>query len=184
VAQQKAAQPSRWQLSISLASAVIAVCALGFSVYQSYLQRSFLKLSVRPRMTISLFYNDDGTGYMFGGTGMGYATLKTFEVLVDGSPQLSWLEMCRALGFATPPHFDFTVPRSETVFKPDSYNKVFWIPSGPQSEELKSKAGRIAIRACYCSVFEECWTVDSRGGPPEPVDQCPKPEITFTGPPR
>lgn len=123
----------------------------------------FQKISVRPRMTISLFYNDEGAGYMFGGTGIGYATLKAFEVLVDGKPQSNWSEMCRALGFATEPAFEFVVPRRETVFKSDSYGKVFWIPSGPQSEELKLKAGRIFISACYCSVFNECWKVDTHG---------------------
>jgi hypothetical protein len=180
-----APQPRRWpQMWISLSSALIALCALGFSIYQGFLQRQFLKLSVRPRMTISFFYNNDGAGFMFGGTGIGYATMKTFEVLVDGKPQSSWIEMCRTLGFASPPRFEFTVPRPETVFKPDTYNKVFWIPSGPQSDELKSKAGRIFIRTCYCSVFDECWRVDTHDDLPERINLCPKSEIPFTSPPR
>jgi hypothetical protein len=162
---------------------LIALCALGFSIYQGYLQRQFLKLSVRPRMTISLFYNDDGAGFMFGGTGIGYATMKTFEVLVDEKPQSSWFEMCRALGFASAPRFEFTVPRPESVFKSDSYNKVFWIPSGPDADELKSKSSRIFIRACYCLVFDECWKVDNHNDLPEGVDACPRPEITFSSPP-
>lgn len=177
-----AAKPSP-QLWISLSSAVIALCALSFSIYQGFLQRQFLKLSVKPRMTISFFYNNDGAGFMFGGTGIGYATMKTFDVLVDGKPQSSWLEMCRALGYSSPPQFDFTVPRPETVFKPDTYNKVFWISSGPQSEELRSKHGRVFIQACYCSVFDECWTVDTHNDSPTRVNLCPRPEISFTSPP-
>jgi hypothetical protein len=144
----------------------------------------FQKLSVQPRMTASFFYNNDGAGFVFGGTGIGYATLKTFDVLVDGKPQPNWLEMCRALNFASAPTFDFSVPRPETVFKPDIYNKVFWVPFGPQSQKLMLKSGRILIRACYCSVFAECWRIDSHDKPPEPVDRCPKSEITFGAPPR
>ena len=135
-------------------------------------------------MTVSLYYNDEGAGFMFGGTGIGYATLKTFEVLVDGKPQPSWLEMCRTLGLSSAPTFEFVVPRPETVFKPDSYHKVFWIPQGPQSEELKLKAGRILIRACYCSVYDECWSVDSHGELREGVVVCPKAEMVFSAPPR
>lgn len=180
--QAAAPQPSRWQPSwISL---VISLCAFLFTLYQAYLQRQYLRLSVRPRMTISFFYNNDGAGYMFGGTGIGYATLKSFEVLVDGKPQPDWAEMCRALGFATRPTMEFVVPRREGVFKPDSYNKIFWIPSGPQSDELIAKHGRTFVRACYCSVFEdECWQVNTRGGVPDLVDSCPKPELIFTAPP-
>lgn len=39
---------------------------------------------------------------MFGGTGIGHAILKAFDVSVDGKPQANWYEMCRALGFASP----------------------------------------------------------------------------------
>jgi hypothetical protein len=173
-----------WKTIVSFASALIALLALVFTIYQAYLQRQFQKASVRPRMTISFFYDNDGAGFMFGGTGIGYSTMKTFEVLVDGKPQPDWTEMCRALGFASKPTFEFTVPRRETIFKPDSYNKVFWIPSGPQAEELKLKSGRIQIRTCYCSVFDECWQVDTHDEVPEAVDSCSKPEMNFTAPPR
>jgi hypothetical protein len=176
---------SRWHPETWISpSALIALCALGFSVYQGYLQRQFQRLSVRPRMTISLFYNNDGAGFMFGGTGIGYATLKTFEVSVDQKAQSTWLEMCRTLGFASAPTFDFVVPRPETVFKPDSYEKIFWIPAGPQAEELKLKAGRVLIKACYCSVFDECWTVDTQGQVPQRVSSCATPKVLFAAPPR
>ena len=142
---------------------LVALCALSFSMYQGWLQREYLRLSIQPRMTASFFYNNDGAGFMFGGTGIGYASLKTFEVLVDGKPVPNWLEMCHALGYQSPPKFEFVVPRPETLFKPDSYNKVFWIPAGPDSEELKLKVGRISIKACYCSIYDECrrWTPEA-----------------------
>jgi hypothetical protein len=174
-------QPQIW---ISLSSAVIALCALSFSIYNGWLQRQSQKLSVRPRMTVSFFYNDQGSGFLFGGTGIGYATLKSFDVLVDGKAQHNWTEMCRALGFATKPSFEFVVPRPETIFKPDSYEKVFWIASGPYSEELKLKADRIIIKSCYCSIYDECWRVDSQNQVPEALSSCPQQLVTFTSPPR
>lgn len=135
-------------------------------------------------MTVSFFYNAEGAGFMFGGTGIGHAILKTFEVFVDEKPQPDWADMCRALGFASRPTFEFVVPRAEAVFNPDSYNKTFWIPAGPQAEELKLKVGRVLIRACYCSVYPECWQIDSHNSTPAPVDSCPVPAVIFRAPPR
>lgn len=175
----------RWEAQtwIALSSASVAVCALLFSVYQGWVQREFLKLSVQPRMTISFFYNAEGAGYMFGGTGIGYASLKTFEVLVDGQHQPNWLEMCHALGFTSPPQFEFVVPRPQTIFKPDSYNKTFWIGAGPQAEELKLKSGRIVVNACYCSIYDECWQVSTPSSLPIRVDSCPTQSAIFGAPP-
>jgi len=176
---------TRWSPSIwiSLSSAAIALCALMFTVQQGCLQREYWRLTAQPHMTVSFFYNDEGAGFMFGGTGIGHAILKTFEVFVDGKPQSNWTEMCRTLGFASKPTFEFVVPRPEAVFNPDSYNKTFWIPSGPQAEELKLKTSRVLIRACYCSIYPECWQVDSRGSF-DRLRSCPAPEVTFSAPPR
>ncbi|MBP6626402.1 MAG: hypothetical protein KA187_03195 [Arenimonas sp.] len=31
----------------------------------------------------------------------------------------------------------------------------------------------VRVQACYCSVLEDCWTLDSEGGEPAPVAACP-----------
>ena len=36
------------------------------------------------------------------------------------------------------------------------------------------------FRACYCSVFDECWVCDLMTVSPEPVEQCTKSPDTFT----
>lgn len=37
----------------------------------------------------------------------------------------------------------------------------------------KARFGRMEIRVCYCSVFDECWISHSDSPDPEPVAQCP-----------
>ncbi|MGA3328926.1 MAG: hypothetical protein ABSF45_31130 [Terriglobia bacterium] len=134
-------------------------------------------------MMIGFYYNNEGAGFMFGGDGVGNAVLKTFEVLVDGKPQSDWLEMCRALGIAGTLGAEFTVPQPEIVFEPHSLKKTFWIPPGPNAEELKLKVDRIVVRACYCSIYPECWQIDFREIGPKRVSSCPKTEMPFTAPP-
>jgi hypothetical protein len=32
---------------------------------------------------------------------------------------------------------------------------------------------QIKVRACYCSIFEECWTVEGLQAKPQPIKACP-----------
>jgi hypothetical protein len=50
-------------------------------------------------------------------------------------------------------------------------------------EALNKERFHIHIRACYCSVFEECWVKDSRVSRPTPVPQCaPSQPIQYNQP--
>jgi hypothetical protein len=40
---------------------------------------------------------------------------------------------------------------------------------------------QIVYRACYCSVFDECWMSDLRTLHPPPIKQCPVPQVPFAG---
>lgn len=42
-------------------------------------------------------------------------------------------------------------------------------------EALDRERHRIELRACYCSVLDDCWLYDSDGTDPEPIAQCPAP---------
>ena len=43
----------------------------------------------------------------------------------------------------------------------------------------KARFGRIVIRACYCSVFDECWISHSETPDPARVAQCPSVPVPF-----
>ena len=47
------------------------------------------------------------------------------------------------------------------------------------SELDKARFGRIAIRACYCSVFDECWISHSETPDPVAVAECPVVPVPF-----
>jgi hypothetical protein len=164
---------------ISFAAMFIALCALFVSIYNSYLNRNYLRKSTKPEMLVSFFYNDQGSGFMFGNVGLGSAYLNWFQILVDGKPQSSWLAMGGALGFSSPPHFEFVKPGR--IYQINSYNKHFWAPSGPLDDELRKNRSRIKIRACYCSIFDECWIETDEKDPIEVKSCKPFPKILFGG---
>jgi hypothetical protein len=41
---------------------------------------------------------------------------------------------------------------------------------------------KLRLRACYCSVFDECWSSDLQTLHPQAVASCPKPDVPFAPP--
>jgi hypothetical protein len=44
---------------------------------------------------------------------------------------------------------------------------------------LAGSASDITVRACYCSVFDECWVSSLRTMKPTPVSECPTPKTPY-----
>jgi hypothetical protein len=40
-------------------------------------------------------------------------------------------------------------------------------------EQFNRERFEVQVRACYCSVLDDCWTFDSTRADPEPVASCP-----------
>jgi hypothetical protein len=55
-------------------------------------------------------------------------------------------------------------------------------PPMPAWEALDRERHKIRLRACYCSVLDDCWLLDSeRDDDPEPVRQCPRAPAVLWG---
>ncbi len=171
----------RW---IALSSVVIALCALGTSIHQGYAIRHHQHLSVMPWLGLGFYYNEEGSGWILDRSGAGPALLQTFEVFVDKIAQPHWLAAGAALRLPTPPNFQFSVPRSGTLLMPGAADKIFWIAPGPGAEALQREANRLAIVACYCSLYEQCWRITNREGREEVRTCRPLGPIRFDAPPR
>lgn len=55
-------------------------------------------------------------------------------------------------------------------------------PPTPAWEALDRERHKIRLRACYCSVLDDCWLLDSKSDDdPEPVRQCPRAPAVLWG---
>lgn len=116
--------------------------------------------------------------FMLGNDGVGPARIKQLEFLYDGRPMESprkFLQACCGDPPATPT--PFMSSSFEIVLRPgenvrfirmvkNSTNSAVW-------DRLEVERWKVAVRACYCSIFEDCWVMDSRKADPEPVKACP-----------
>ena len=76
-----------WDMVIGVAATVIALCALGLSIYQSGLTRRHNKLSVKPHIATWINTDTDSKTYQAGlvNNGLGPAIIIDFRIRVDGA---------------------------------------------------------------------------------------------------
>jgi hypothetical protein len=79
---------SKPETIIAAASLLVALCALGVSIFNSYLVRKHNRLSVEPYLGFSVSYGTETTpiGLYLANNGVGPAILKELKISLDGQP--------------------------------------------------------------------------------------------------
>lgn len=128
--------------------------------------------------------------------GTGPARIHSFEIYVDGEPipiernaTFGTIEACCAEEFAAAVErsggdhlaavgHDLTSPVAERFLAPNQEVAAMrWARSDTNRElwvavDQARQTGRISMRACYCSVFDECWVAETNVFPPTQVASC------------
>ena len=117
--------------------------------------------------------------------GVGPAEIRSVQLLVDDRPVGSLSELLRACCGGN----DYSGLATSTLLgrmiRPGTTIAYVNMPPGRSqaATDALDRArvqDRIEARLCYCSVFDECWTVSSKGSArPVPVRQCPMPQPQY-----
>lgn len=114
--------------------------------------------------------------------GTGLARVVWFELRVDDKPMNNMGTAIRtvssesALGLS----FSSNPIASRTLASGSETRLMGWRQPAPAEADLlrawqafdKARFTRVAVEACYCSVFEECWTSRLNGDVPKPTAAC------------
>jgi hypothetical protein len=162
--------------AVSASAGLVALCALGVSLYQAILSRQQQRMSVWPYL---LQYNsgrDGGYYRVVQNAGLGPALVGWTEVRVDGTPRRTWGDVVRALTrtndstlallySSMPPGF---------VLLPGATHELLEIRPSPFAQALHASidSGRMTTRVCFCSLYRECWIASSEAREPAPVRAC------------
>ncbi|GAO77062.1 MULTISPECIES: hypothetical protein [unclassified Sphingopyxis] len=111
--------------------------------------------------------------------GVGPAILGPIEIRYEGKPvktPIDLLRACctqaeaRALTFSTSPSTGIAVRPGETI-------EFVSFPRTPASEKVwqtfNKERWKLKVRACYCSIFNDCWITEGMQGLPKAVNKCP-----------
>jgi len=113
--------------------------------------------------------------------GVGPARVRWVELTHDDLPiadTAGLLRQCCGVSSSTVADIAFTTSRlNRRTIGADEWVVFFRMPraGNPQAvwETLDRELAGVRMRACYCSVLDDCWMLDSRRAEPSPVRQCP-----------
>ena len=168
---------------------LIGVCALGVSLYEASLMREEQRAAVIPLVELSRSYNfgqpDDPERngrltLQAENVGIGPARIVDFKVTVDGIARKSWLAAMQAmLGTDQPIRYGQSTINGRTI-PPDRTVTMFNLGDFELTRDIIGEFERLDFEACFCSIFDECWTTSySRFGTSEPVEACAPSDDSF-----
>ena len=175
---------SRWTGYIVSASAMlISLTSLAVAISANRTQERLLAASVWP----SLGYGTgnrgpDGTDVItlsIGNQGTGPARLRAFQVLHGGAPARdarALLAQCCGLGADESVHTVTSGTRAAVLKAGDEITLLQFERAANDAEvwtRFNRERFKVEVKACYCSVLDECWMVDTARTEPDPVASCP-----------
>jgi hypothetical protein len=160
---------------LSLAAGLAAITAVAVSLYQAALAREQLRASAWPYLAQENSFIP-GQPYLrrVSNKGVGPARVRSFSVLVDQRPVGTWDDAVRQLTGAGEPALVYSSFGRGDVVPPGTNLTLLTLPSGGRAATFWREAQtRLSTVVCYCSVYDECWTADSRLDEPRRVAACP-----------
>lgn len=110
--------------------------------------------------------------------GVGPARLKAMEFTYDGRAMAnprSFLQIC--CGDDPKDPTDFMSSPVNGVVRPGEAVHFIALAKRPDNigiwNKLEVERWKVSVRSCYCSIFDDCWVMDSSNMDPEPVAACP-----------
>ena len=190
----------RWDLLASFVAITISAASLYTAYHTSHSMERLVHASSWPALQLDSS-NETAEGaatlsFDIHNTGVGPAQIHDFKILVDGQPVSSqgWLIDNLAKACCNEARAEALAAAGgnrQAMLGPEATNRISsrslapneWISAirWPKTDsnavlwrqvDLARQSGRIQMRACYCSVFDECWAANSHKFPQQPVRSC------------
>ena len=170
-----------WQTVLSLVGVFIAIVALYAALSESEATRKQTAAAVWPfvQLTISdhLSENRAEFGISLTNAGVGPARMRSMRVLFFGKPLRDWHHALELIGEEGTHRLGQSFVSRRVLIPGETIDMVSTMDRVLVEKFLGTleRPGN-SIAYCYCSIFDECWVVDSEKDlqTPDPVDICPE----------
>jgi hypothetical protein len=188
-------------ISLALSAFFVSLVSLGLAIHNGRTMERLVAANSYPNIELAYgntFDFHDGRGVRSGvyvsleNTGIGPARLRAVELSFAGRPVANLhalLDVCctQEPQAALPKtNYWFSGDVRGVMVKAGSDVSLFaWAqaaedPRWPRLEQAVVH-GRIGVRVCYCSVFDDCYLRDIGHREPERVKACPVPAVPYAG---
>jgi len=186
-------------ISLALSAFFVSLVSLGLAIHNGRTMEKLVAANSYPNIDFSY-----GNGFDFGdgrglrhavyvsldNTGIGPARLRSIELGFAGKPAANLRGVlavcCTEEPAASLPKTDYRFTgdmRGAMIQAGKSLNLFAWAEAtaDPRWARLERVRGKISVRVCYCSVFDECYQRDSDSREPRRVGACAVPAVPYTG---
>ncbi len=180
-------------LVLALSAIFISVVSLVVAMEHGRTERELVAANSWPFVQAdSSLLGPDGDRFWLDNAGIGPAKLESFEVLYKGEvmpTQGALLERCCGVS-ADPVLRKVQLPGripsyrlKNSVMRPGETDTFLMLQPSQASADVLDRLRRVAeaisFRACYCSVFDECWLSDLVNLRPKRLAACPTDDRSF-----
>ncbi|MEL7130190.1 MAG: hypothetical protein AAGK23_11645 [Pseudomonadota bacterium] len=156
----------------------VSFAAMGISLLEVSAIQAQQRASVWPYVEITERYNSDGFAISLSNKGVGPAIMGEVRLIDKGAPVVSLDALIRnTVGEEDAFSYDVygaSDPSNGVVAASEVYT-LFSVPWEPRTRRFVERAATsVDVRACYCSIHDECWTVSMNQKIPETADSCPR----------
>jgi hypothetical protein len=148
---------------VAVAALIVSFSALGVGVYEASLQRTHDRAEVWPNLEVGTFTTGEGAKVIVDNTGLGPAIVESVAAMVDDTAKHTWRGVFRALLGDSARNFGNTSLFDHGV-RPGDRVELLTLPASSLPTPFWPQIGRVTLRVCYRSVFEERWMVEARLG--------------------
>lgn len=178
----------------------ISVISIGVAVHHGEIMNEMAKAneraaaaSVWPSLITDAGETDKQTLYLsILNSGIGPARVESFQIFFKNEPMSDINMLIKKCCNDEFPKGKYSVPIkfstvAPNVMGPKDKIAVFEWTSTPEANEAWLKFGQLGqsgafqLRACYCSVFDQCWETNFQTSRPKPVAQCTANVVQFQG---
>jgi hypothetical protein len=202
---------TRWvDILLSVSAIFISGCSLYLAQDSSRAMERLVQANSMPFLQLGSGNVSDGQygslSFDVENAGTGPARIHTFSYLVDGEEiEMEGYVIRNLIRACCGPEFDAAIAANNDdvtaalgydltsrvansfLAAGESTTAFLWTRT-PQNEALwrdvdvARQQGRITARACYCSLFDDCWVAETDQFPPRPVNSCEPEDVTQLAP--
>ncbi|WP_261373377.1 hypothetical protein [Rheinheimera sediminis] len=158
------------EMIIAGSALIVSLITAFVSIYSAFIDRAYARASVWPRVEIQRSYNDSRSFfyYIVSNKGTGPAVIKHARLSFDNKAVKSWPDYLKMRSGRTVGHVQSHI--GSIVLSSGESTKPLELHD-TEVAKLLADQDNLQIELCYCSIYDECWTVQ-RDNNPTPIAQC------------
>lgn len=168
------------EMIVALSAVLVSVFAVIVGVYSAYTDRTYARASVWPNVVIGRHTQVSNTeekasfAIFLDSSGLGPAKLKYTYLEFAGREINSWQELVAPYEKRLQGRNISSANITQTVIPANKRIEVFKLESQNLAvmENFIADMSKLSVELCYCSVYEQCWSVKS-DTKAIPVEICP-----------